>query len=196
MLAGDKGAGRPLRRDCEFSPGRRDIPAVTECSHSRPRYWLSTARGGKRAARPGTVRVKHATVLIGGGLLMLAGAGNQGCRWGERRAGVEEVPLIDGISVLEYDGLDLRVKRAASGAAGLFLVVNGRLVDEAALRVGDGFVITDGRSVHRAYHLLAATDDRITLKRQAVFDDRATREGIRTVDTVIAVRPYNREATD
>jgi len=97
--------------------------------------------------------------------------------------------------VLEFDGLNLHVKQAAD-AAGLFLVVNGRIVDRVQLHVGDGFVITDGQGVHKAYHLLAAGDDRVVFKRQEMFDRRATREGIRTVESVIAVPPYNLEDAD
>ncbi len=133
--------------------------------------------------------------LTGLASLLFAAAASQGCRWGDRNSNVKDVAVIDGVSVLEFDGLNLYVKQAAD-AAGLFLVVNGRIVDRVQLRVGDGFVITDGQSVHRAYHLLAAGNERLVFKKQELFDRRATREGIRTVESVIALPPYNLEDAD
>jgi hypothetical protein len=142
------------------------------------------------------IPMKRVPALAGYALLLIAAAGSHGCRWGEHHPEVEPASLIDGVSVLAFDGLNVYVKRAASDATGPFLVVNGRIVEDVKLRVGDGFVITDGRSVHTAYHLLAANDDRITFKREKVLDRYATREGIKTEESVIAVRPYNSEDAD
>ncbi|MFQ5805260.1 MAG: hypothetical protein ACE5I3_02280, partial [Phycisphaerae bacterium] len=61
--------------------------------------------------------------VIGYGLLLVAAAVSHGCRWGDRHTNVKEVSVIDGISALEFDGLNVRVRRAAPGATGLFLVV-------------------------------------------------------------------------
>jgi hypothetical protein len=101
------------------------------------------------ATREGTFHVKRMLTPVGFGLLLVVAAAQPGCRWGDRDSNVEETSVIDGVSVLEFDGVSLYVKRAVD-AAGLFLVVNGRIVDQVRLHVGDGFVITDGQSVHRA----------------------------------------------
>jgi hypothetical protein len=129
------------------------------------------------------------------GLLLVVGAGVLGCRWGARRTNVEERSVIEGISVFELDGLDVRVKHGAD-ARGLYLVVNGQVVQEVRLRAGDSFVVTNGRDVHEAYQLLIVDQDRITLKRQTVFDRRQARDGVRTVETVVAIPPYNLEEGD
>lgn len=140
-------------------------------------------------------RVRVAIELRRGGWLLLVGVVFAGCRGGDRLADVKELPVLDGISVLEFDGLNLRVKRAAD-ATDRILVVNGRGVREVNLRVGDGFVLTNGRDQHEAYHVLAVSDERVMLKRQTMLDHSATREGVRTVEDVIAVTPYNLEEAE
>ncbi len=129
-------------------------------------------------------------------LLSLAAIGIAGCHWGDRYAKVEELSFIQGISVLEFDGVFLHVKRDLSSTAGLGLIVAGRFVDEAKLRMGNRFVLTNGRDVHETYQVLLIDQERITLKRQEVFDRRASREGIRAIETAVAVTPYNREEDD
>lgn len=117
-----------------------------------------------------------------------------GCHWGGQHTRAVETARIDGVSVCEFDGLNARLKWAAD-AGGLLMVSGGRLVEQVELRVGDGFVITDGRALHRAYQLLAADANRVILKKQELIDRRATREGIRTTESVIAVQPYDLEST-
>jgi hypothetical protein len=119
----------------------------------------------------------------------------QGCHWGDRHSKAEEIPALHGISVMEFDGLNLRVKRG-SDASGLALLVAGREVEQVELRVGDRFSLSDGQNVHETYQLLMVSDERITLKRQKIYDHRATREGVRTVESVIALTPYDLENTD
>jgi hypothetical protein len=143
----------------------------------------------------GQTRAKLVLALTGSAVLLAAAAASPGCRWGDRDPNVKETSVVDGVSVLEYNGLHVYVKRAAD-APGLYLVVNSRVVDHVQLHVGDGFVITDGQRAHQAYHLLAAGDDRLVFKREEMVDRRAAREGIRTVESVIAVPPYNLEDTD
>lgn len=120
----------------------------------------------------------------------------QGCRTGERHKSAVELAALSGISVLDFDGVFLRIKRASSDATGLSLVVGGSTVDEAELRVGDRFLLTDDQAVHETYQLLLASEERITLRREQVFDRRARREGIRTVQDLIVLTPYNLEDRD
>ena len=141
-------------------------------------------------------RARRPSALIRTGLLLLVAAGSQGCRWGGRDAKVEEIPVLHGISVVEFDGLNLLVKRSADEADGLTLMVGKREVEQVELRVGDRFVLTNGRDVHEAYQLLVVSDQRATFKKQEVFDRRATRDGTRTVESVIAVTPYDLEDTE
>jgi hypothetical protein len=118
------------------------------------------------------------------------------CRWGERQNGPEELAHIDGVAVLEFDGLDVHVKGTPRDASSLYLVVDGRIVNEVALRVGDGFVITDGSRRHAAYHIWKASDEQIMLKAREMLDQSATGEGVRTTQRLVTVRPYNLEDTD
>jgi hypothetical protein len=140
--------------------------------------------------------VKRTLPLLRFSLLPLVVAAVHGCQAADRHKSAVELAALSGISVLEFDGVFLRIKRASSDATGLSLVIGGSTVDEAELRVGDQFLLTDGQAVHQTYQLLLASEERITLRREQVFDRRATREGIRTVQDVIALRPYNLEDTD
>lgn len=128
-------------------------------------------------------------------LLSLAVGGFPGCRWRDRHANAQNLSRLHGLSVFEFDGVSLRLKRDSADASGLVLIVAGRTVEEAALRLGDRFVLTDGRSVYETYQVLLVDPERVMLKRQRTFDRRASREGIRTVEDVIAVTPYNLEET-
>jgi len=135
-----------------------------------------------------SVSAQHALVL-----LLAAALTSGGCQWEERHASIEEITAIDGVSACEFDGLNVRIEGMAD-ASGLLLVSNGRIVEQVELRVGDGFVITDGRSLHTAYQLLKAGPERITFKQTEFIDRRAAREGIRTAERVIAIEPYDPEA--
>jgi hypothetical protein len=128
-------------------------------------------------------------VLLAAGLVELPG-----CRWGDRHARPEELSRLRGLCALEFDGLFVQLKRDASDDRGLLLVVAGQAVEQAWLRQGEQFLLTDGREVYEAYQVLLADPERITLKRQRTFDHRTTGEGIRTVEDVVAVTPYNLEA--
>jgi hypothetical protein len=129
-------------------------------------------------------------------LLPLVVAAVHGCRAGDRHKSAVELAALSGISVLEFDGVFLRIKRASSDATGLSLVVGGSAVDEAELRVGDQFLLTDGQGVNETYQVILASEERITLRREQVFDRRSTREGIRNAQDVVALTPYNLEDTD
>ena len=126
-------------------------------------------------------------------LLSLALGGLPGCDWGDRHANAQNLSRLHGLSVLEFDGVCLRLKRDSSDATGLVLIVAGRAVEEAALRLGDRFALTDGSGVYETYQVLLIDPERVMLKRQRTFDRRALREGIRTVEDVLAVTPYNLE---
>ena len=54
-------------------------------------------------------------------------------------------------------------------------------------------MLTDGRGVHTTYQILLVDPERITLKRRTIFDRRASGEGVREVEDVVAVAPYNLE---
>jgi len=126
-------------------------------------------------------------------LLSLGMGGLHGCHWGDRHAQPQELSVLRGLSVFEFDGVCLRLKRDASDATGVVLFVAGRTIEEAALRLGDRFALTDGRGVYETYQVLLVDPERVTLKRRRTFDRRASRKGIRTVEDVIMVRPYNFE---
>jgi len=126
-------------------------------------------------------------------LLSLATGGFHGCQWGDRHTEPQELSALHGLSVLEFDGVSLHLKRDSSDASGLVLIVAGRTVEEAALRLGDRFALTDGRGVYETYQVLLVDPERVTLKRRRTFDHRASHKGIRTVEDVITVRPYNLE---
>jgi hypothetical protein len=128
-------------------------------------------------------------------LLSLALGALQGCQWGDRHANAQELSRLHGLSTLEFDGVCLRLKRDSSDASGLVLIVAGQAVEEATLRLGDRFVLTDGRGVYETYQVLLVDPERVMLKRQRTFDRRASREGIRSVEDVVTVTPYNLEET-
>lgn len=140
--------------------------------------------------------MKRTLPLLRFSLLPLVVAAVHGCRAGNRYKSAVELAALSGISVLEFDGVFTRIKRASSDATGLSLVIDGSTVDEAELRVGDQFLLTDGQGVNETYQLLLASEERITLRRERVFDRRATREGIRNAQDLIALRPYNLEDTE
>jgi hypothetical protein len=129
-------------------------------------------------------------------LLALATTGFAGCQAGGRGAKIDEALVLHGVSVLEFDGVNLRLKRASDDSNDLALVIAGQEVDEAELRIGDRFVLTNKQGVRETYQVLVADEDRVTLKKQEVFDRRANREGIRTVESVITLAPYNLEETE
>lgn len=128
--------------------------------------------------------------------LVLAMAGLHGCHWGDRHTQAVELSELPGLSMLEFDGVYVQLKRDSSDATGRYLVVAGQPVEQAALRPGESFVLTDGRGVHEVYQVVLVDAESITLTRRRTYDRRATGEGFRTVDDVITVTPYNRDQTD
>jgi len=133
-------------------------------------------------------------------LVAIAASGACGCRWNNLPAGVVSVRVVEGVSVLDFDGLNVHVRRDKDDAE-RYLVSGGSLVRELFLRPGDGFVITNGRQRHDAYFLLKADEEWITLKRKTMIqdlsgDEATVREAARTDTDVIAVKPYNHEKKD
>ncbi len=126
-------------------------------------------------------------------LLPLLLVGTPGCHWGDRHAQPEELRVLRGLSVLEFDGLLVRVKRGSSRPVDLSLIVGGQAVEEAGLRLGEHFMLTDGREVYETYQVLLADSERITLRRRKTFDNRASGMGVRAVEDVVALEPYNFE---
>lgn len=133
------------------------------------------------------ILLPRSVILLGLVLVALPG-----CRWGDRRRRPERLEVLRGLSVLEFDGFYVNVKRD-SDAADLLLVVGGQAVEQAGLRQGEHFVLTDGGDVYTTYQVLLADYERITLKRRRTFDRRASREGVREVADVVVVTPYNLE---
>ena len=128
--------------------------------------------------------------------LLLAVVGLHGCHWGDRHTKAAELAELPGLSMLEFDGVFVQLERGSSDATGPYLVVAGQAVEQAALRPGESFVLTDGRGVHEIYHVVLVGAESITLTRRRTFDRRATGEGFRTVDDVVTVTPYDRDQTD
>jgi hypothetical protein len=124
-------------------------------------------------------------------LLSLVICALNGCHWGGPHAKTKEVSVLHGLSTLDFDGVLLRLKRDTADVTGLVLIVAGQATNEAALRPGDRFTLTDGRGVYETYQLLVVGPERVMLKRQISVDRRASGAGIRTVEDVIAVTPYD-----
>lgn len=119
-----------------------------------------------------------------------------GCGSGDRRSPAIELDAVPGLSIVEYDGLDLRIKCSPHGRQGLALVVNGAAVHEAALRVGDKFTFVTDPYHSITYQVLLASEERIALKRRKVTDRRAFGDPLRTTEDVVAVKPYNLEDSE
>ena len=126
------------------------------------------------------------------GVLLVAGP--LGCEWGGRRVPPEDVLSIPGITVLEYDGLDVRV-RCPQDSLGTLMAVNSVARREALLRPGNAFVLLDSSGRRERYRILVATEDKITLARTTLTTLETRRDGVntRTDETVISVVPYDHE---
>lgn len=123
-------------------------------------------------------------------LFLLTGlTATAGCHWGGARE-IELEPFVPGLAELSYDGLNLHVKRDPAGA--LLLHVGGTQLDEADLRLGGQFVLTDGIK-HDYYRVMLLDEERITLKLTSFVDRQQQREGYRRTERVIAVMPYTDE---
>jgi len=110
-----------------------------------------------------------------------------------RAAGVPQ-PLerIPGIESLEYNGLDVVVSKARGGAEGpwLLLVPGGTPASQVFLRVGDSFLITDGRTFSQIYELLQAGKDQVVFRRELRQRDAQDSKATHIHGAVVAVRPY------
>ncbi|MEP0848167.1 MAG: hypothetical protein HRF50_15260 [Phycisphaerae bacterium] len=136
------------------------------------------------------VRVGQARLALAGVVLTLTG-----CEWARPGPRWDSVDRLPGISVVEYDGLNLHLERDPS--SGVWLIVYGQAAAEADLRVNDQFGLTDGAQISQAYQVLQLDERRIVLKRRENIDRRAERRGTQRVETVIAVAPYDtRHAAD
>jgi len=155
----------------------------------------TAASAGQPFAPAGTAGLRRARRRGVGSLLLLGAAALVGCRGGERAGNIRELATIDGLSVFEFDGLNLRARRAPD-ARDRILVVNGRGVVEVNLHPGDGFVLTNGRDRHEAYQVLAVSAERVVLKRETLLAHRDPGAGLRSFAQVVAVRPYNLEADE
>ncbi len=145
------------------------------------------------------VRPRRAVMrpIVGDGwwnLAVLAGllVACAGCHGGRPAVRARELAAIPGLSVVERDGLFLRIKRAG-GAGSVRLEVAGREVGEAELRVGDRFSVVDAAGGQTVYRIMIAGDDRVVLKRVRTIDRLATGGRLRTTEDVVAVSPYNLE---
>ena len=120
--------------------------------------------------------------------------GSVGCQWGDRRVPPEDVLSIPGITVLDYDGLNVRV-RCPRGSLGTTMTAGSQAREELLLRPGGQFTLSDNASRLEHYQILIATEERITLKRssQTTLQRRADGQALRTSATVIAVPPYDHE---
>lgn len=147
------------------------------------------------SAATGSINIRNTLSLRHVAFLSLALVAFRGCHWGDRHAKPEELPVLPGLSVLEFDGLYVQLKRDSSDGSGLFLVVAGQAVERAGLRQGEQFLLTDGHEVYQTYRVLLVDPERITLRRRTTFDHRASGEGIRDVEDVVALKPYNLERT-
>ena len=116
-----------------------------------------------------------------------------GCQWGERRGEVKENEVLPGLSVCEVDDVFLTIRLQTKDSAGFYLFVNNLQMEEARLRVGEQFVLSNGNDYAEWYRVILLQDDRIVLKRTEVHGPEANRKGLRTTETVIAVKPYNLE---
>lgn len=101
------------------------------------------------------------------------------------------LPFIDGIALLKYDSVRLRIEH--DPGSGKLLLFHGRPVSNASLRVGDTFLIGDGGEQSTGYRVLAINDKLITLEKRTVRDRSAQREGIHRSATLIRVAPYGAE---
>lgn len=117
-----------------------------------------------------------------------------GCSWFQPGPRWDPVDRLPGLSVVEYDGLNLRLVN--DPASGVWLIVSGQAVTEAELRVNDRFGLTDGAQLSQAYQVLQMDERRIVLKRRENIDRRAERRGTQRVERVVSVEPYDTRADD
>jgi hypothetical protein len=117
-----------------------------------------------------------------------------GCRT-EAVGGAVHLDRIPGISALEYDGLDVIVSKARSGAEAewTLLVPGGAAAQQVFLRVGDQFLVTDGRTFSRLYELLRPGEDGILFRRETRENRQGRKEGYRIQSTLVSVLPYGAE---
>lgn len=105
----------------------------------------------------------------------------------------QELPRIDGLSALQYDGYRLLLRSSLDDPERM-LFVSGRAAAEALVAVGGEFSIAHGRAELRTYRVLSADDDAIVLHETQTTDRRAEREGLLRRQRVLRVRPYDLRA--
>lgn len=136
--------------------------------------------GGARIGFPRSAPRRSLRLLSA--LLPLAG-----CQPGQTSARV--LSSLDGLQALTYDGYDVRIVRAPDSALALY--VFGQPLEEAYLRAGAHFVLTDGRAAAFDYEILVARADRVTLKRVTTENRKASGEGLLRREEIVDVRPYD-----
>jgi len=136
-------------------------------------------------------RVLPVLLALGGPILLLP----PGCRSaGLRAEAPRPIAAIDGLAKLEADGDLVHIARDAKSPR--VLLVHGQPREEVLLRTGDRFVLGVGEHDSEGYEILIITSDRITLRRVVLIDRRATGEGLRREQSVVAVVPYGPKRPD
>ena len=120
---------------------------------------------------------------------MLVGA--SGCQWGDRHTKAEEVITIEGLSVLESDGIWTHLEYNGDNPQGWRLRIAGQEVERIDLRVGQEFTMSNEREAGVTYRILLADPTRVTLKRTELIDKRASGGGVRAIENVVTLVPYN-----
>ncbi len=125
-------------------------------------------------------------------LLTAAGAlATAGCAPRARPA--LELDAVEGLTVVEYDGLLLHVRADTRRAT---LLVAGQPAAQADLRPGERFTLLLAGHEPVVYQLLLASEQRATFKRIVRRDATAAGGPLETSQDVVAVSTYNFEQPD
>lgn len=101
------------------------------------------------------------------------------------------IERIDGVRAIEYDGLDLTIRKDDSGpAAGWILLGPQGEGETAVLRLGKAFQLTDGDSFIRTYRAAALDEELITFQERTQINRYEQGESLRESTRMVQVRPY------
>lgn len=186
--------GADSRVDCHSTTVRKSADHMLKQRSFLTRESLARIRAftspDQKCSIPWPAASIRTTLILLGGAILLS---QFGCQWSDRRGKVEELVVLPGLSICETEEVFLNIKRDSAHPAGLLLFVDDREAVDARLRRGDQFVLSNGRDYAEWYRVLLLEEDRIVLKRREVYDPGDVRAGVRTVERVIAVKPYNHE---